>query len=284
MLIWSRIAQNETMAKDGKAMATCRSRSSKIARGSRTAALALAAILLASCAQTRYDSVPTPGAVSTQPGGPELRLARAARVARDYASAVNLYNTLLQVNPHDAAVIVELGDTLLEAGAVDDAIDAYNRVDSGSPAWLGAALGLGRARIALHDPGAALALFEAAAKIAPQDTRVLIGQGVALDLLERHDEAQARYRAVLAVNPGHVAARNDLALSLALSGQFGEAIEIMSHLARSSEATPTIRQNLALIYGLEGDMNQAAAASAQDLAPADVEANMRLFGALSGSP
>ena len=51
-------------------------------------------------------------------------------------------------------------------------------------------------------------------------------RGVALDLLERHVDAQACYRAVLASTPRHVSARNNLALSLALSGQFAEALDI----------------------------------------------------------
>jgi Flp pilus assembly protein TadD len=218
--------------------------------------------------------------VSAELGGPELRLARAARTARDYGSAVNLYKTSLNIHPDDPGILVELGETLLEIGMIEDAIDTFNHVDASSPARLGAELGLGRSHLATHQPDMALAHFENSARLAPQDAKALIGQGVCLDLLGRRDEAQAKYRAVLAARPTNIAARNNLALSLALDGQFSEAVEIMNSLASSPTATSTIRQNLALVYGLQGDMNRAASASKDDLSPAAIDTNLKLFAML----
>jgi Flp pilus assembly protein TadD len=90
-------------------------------------------------------------------------------------------------------------------------------------------------------------------------------------------QAQESYRAVLASAPRDVAARNDLALSLALTGQFAEAEDIMTSMARSSTATPQIRQNLALIYGLAGDATHAGAMSRMDLDTPTTEGNLRFF-------
>jgi Flp pilus assembly protein TadD len=100
---------------------------------------------------------------------------------------------------------------------------------------------------------------------------------VALDLLDRHAEAQEKYRSVLKSQPRHVAARNDLALSLALSGRYADALEILAPLAMSSTATPRIRQNLALIYGLMGDSRKAVAMGRMDLDEAGAESNQRFF-------
>ena len=100
---------------------------------------------------------------------------------------------------------------------------------------------------------------------------------MALDMLNRHDEAQASYRAVIASAPQNLAARNNLALSLAFSGKFEEATYIMTSIAKSTTSTPRTRQNLALIYGLMGEKKRAEELSLVDLSPTDTEANLRFF-------
>lgn len=224
-------------------------------------------------------------AASTQEQfGPTLRLARASHANGDLASAINLYRGATAIKPTDQTVLIELGDTLVDAGSMDDAIEVYQKVDQKSAVWLSALLGLERAYLTLAEPEKALQYADQANALAPQDHRVMIGRGVALDMVGRHTEAQQSYRALLAVAPHDVAARNDLALSLALSRQFGEAIDIMTPMARSSTATPRIRQNLALIYGLAGDDERAAALSRVDLDTATTEANLNFFEFVRKSP
>jgi Flp pilus assembly protein TadD len=209
--------------------------------------------------------------------GPALRLARASRANGDLASAINLYLGVVAIKPADPAILVELGDTLVDAGSMDDAIDVYGKVDVHSAARVGALLGLQQAYLKLAEPDKALQCADQAAALAPQDHRVLVGRGVTLDMLGRHAEAQSVYRTVLVGMPHNIAARSDLALSLAMSGGFDEAIEIMKSMALSSTATPRIRQNLALIYGLAGDAARAGALSRVDLDAPTTEANLHFF-------
>lgn len=206
-----------------------------------------------------------------------LRLARASRDAGDYASAISLYRSIVAMKPANPAIQIELGDTLLDAGFIDDAIDVFDKVDPKSTSEALALVGLTRAHLALSEPAKALTYADKAYALAPNDPKVAVARGVTLDLLGRHDEAQKCYRTVLAAKPRDVAARNDLALSLAMTKQFDNAIEIMTPIARSADATPRMRQNLALIYGLQGDDKDAAALSRRDLDQATTEANLRFF-------
>lgn len=239
---------------------------------------ALSPLFLSGCATL------SPGghdrAAAAEPVAQDLRLARAARAAGDFASAVNLYNSALNVRPDDPEILVELGDTLLQIGAVEEAREAYGRVGPDAAARFGAELGLGRAELARHDPEAALGYFAKADELEPGDRRVLLGRGVALDLLKRHPEAQAAYEAVLEADPHDVAARNNLALSLAFARDYEAAEKILTPLARSPKATPRIRQNLALIYALGGDRERALAQSRVDLSAADTEANLAFIDSL----
>jgi Flp pilus assembly protein TadD len=77
-----------------------------------------------------------------------------------------------------------------------------------------------------------------------------------------------------------VSARNNLALSLAVTGQFDEAIALLTPLARSSAATPRIRENLALIYGLMGDADRATLLSRSDLDDSSIRANLEFLAAV----
>lgn len=206
-----------------------------------------------------------------------LKLARAARDAGDMTSAVNLYTSAIEHKPDDMGIMVELGEAQLGAGTIDGAIETFNKVNKKSSARLGALLGLERAYLMLREPTKALTFADAAVARAPKDKRAQIGQGVAMDMLGRHAEAQLRYRKAIAIDPYDVAARSDLALSLALTGQYDEAIKIMTPIARAPDATPRLRQNLALIYGLKGDMAAARALSRVDLNTAQTNGNLRFF-------
>lgn len=248
---------------------------------SRVILAGLATLMLAGCSSVlgnRASEVPADArAGDSGSAASTVRLARASRNAGDFASAVNLYRAAVSADPQDAELEVELGDTLVDAGSYDDAINVFNHVDAKSPARVPALLGLMRVELALNEATRALAYADAAKALAPADNKVLIGRGVALDMAGRHGEAQQSYRAVITADPHDLAARNNLALSLALTGGFDEAIEIMKPIALSSNATPRCRQNLALIYGLKGDDDQAASLSRLDLDPSATTANLRFF-------
>jgi Flp pilus assembly protein TadD len=216
-------------------------------------------------------------AAAVDQNGAPLRLARAARAVRDYSGAINLYKSAIAASPTDTDTQVELGETELEAGQIDDAVTQFEAIPPTSKSALGAQLGLERAYLMLSQPQKALGYADAAAILEPANIRVLIGRGVALDMLGRHAEAQTSYRGALAITPSDIAARSNLALSLAMTGQFDEAIAILTPLARAPNATPRLRQNLALVYGLKGDSSAARTLSLVDLDPKSADDNLKFF-------
>ncbi len=250
--------------------------------------LLAAAVGMTACAgaqKVNVRAIPDPGAQKTQDAqaATELRLARASRTAGDYVSALNLYRAVISVAPTDV-IEVELGDTLTEANAPEEAIDIYAKIGAASPSRIAALMGMTRANLDLSEPEKALGYAEQARRLAPVDARVLVAYGVTLDMLGRHGEAQQSYRAVLSKAPHDIPARNDLALSLSLTGQYDEAAGILAPIVKSATATPRVRQNLALIYGLMGDRERAAALSRIDLDQNVVDANLRFFDFVEGRP
>ena len=106
--------------------------------------------------------------------------------------------------------------------------------------------------------------------------------GVAQDLLGDHAAAEGTYRQALTVMPASEAARNNLALSLALQDRFKEALDLLRPLAEGPNSTRRSRQNLALVFGLQGDMAAAERVSRIDLGGEALGNNLAYFAALRG--
>ena len=77
------------------------------------------------------------------------------------------------------------------------------------------------------------------------------------------------------------AAPGDIGLAYALAGMPERAIEILEPIARSPEATPRLRQNLALSYALAGDWRRARIVASQDVSPADLGPRMQQWAAMA---
>lgn len=78
-----------------------------------------------------------------------------------------------------------------------------------------------------------------------------------------------------------VIAPGDRGLALALAGDPNGAVQILGEVARDENATPTVRQNLALALALSDRWQEARAVAAIDLSPADVDARIMHWAAFS---
>lgn len=121
-------------------------------------------------------------------------------------------------------------------------------------------------------------MFDAVLSADPQNLVALNGKGVALDSLGEHGEAQTAYHVVLAATPDNVAAQNNLALSYILSEHYADAVRILEKLLKSKQGDrATVRQNLALAYGLQGNHKKALELGLQDLSAKEAEENLKFY-------
>src|SRR5205823_789319 len=129
-------------------------------------------------------------------------------------------------------------------------------------------------------PALAGAQLEVAFQDTPDDPKQMQLLGVADDFIGQHREAQAHYRRGLELKPGDPALALDLALSLALTENYEEAIATLVPIAKAPTSGPRERQTLALIYGLKGDRAQAAQLGRRDLNAASVDHNLAYYDTL----
>lgn len=244
-------------------------------RTSFRAALAGAGLvaLLAGCAQTQtgdpaqsYDSL--------------MKVGDETAASGDLTSAAAFYRHAHEVQPNDPAALVKLGSVLNHLHAFTDAEGAFQAALKLKQGDAAALRGLGNTEVYLDRPAQAVQDFNGALKADPGSPDILNDLGVALDMQGRHQEAQASYRQGLKQRPGDLSLASNLGLSLAVTGNYQDALHYLGPLAADSRSSPETRGNLALVYGLNGDDQQAAKVASVDLDPKAVQANLAYYQSL----
>ena len=123
-------------------------------------------------------------------------------------------------------------------------------------------------------------MFRRANEAMPDDAASLNDLGIALDLQEKHDEAQAQYHAALERQPAMIAARVNLGLSLALGGAPDRALAILRPLAGDPDADSRVRANLAVALAMAGDQQAARNLLAADMPQDRIEVALAGYAAL----
>ena len=106
------------------------------------------------------------------------------------------------------------------------------------------------------------------------DWRILSVQGAVLDQMGRHDEAQRYYATALRIVPDEPSVLSNLGLSYALSKDLVRAETTLRQAAAQSRVDPRVRQNLALVVGLQGRFAEAEGIARADLPSDEAAANV----------
>jgi Flp pilus assembly protein TadD len=249
----------------------------------------LGAMLLAGCVTTPIHLDPL-SVEGRDGGGPIptyamlMRIGAAAQSGGDLPNALGVYRRAAEMAPIDPAPLIAAGDVLLQMGNVNEAIVSYHAalVRPGDTHW--AQAGLAKAFLKSGKPQLAFEPISKAMADAPDDPKLLLLLGVTKDLSGEHQEAQDCYRRGLSLAPGDPALAVDLALSLSLSGDYGTAIAILQPLAFGPAGSKQERQTLALLYGLSGNITEAARLGRMDLDDPSVEHNLAFYQMLRQLP
>jgi Flp pilus assembly protein TadD len=213
-----------------------------------------------------------------------VKQADEARKSGDLDSAIPLYGRALQANPSGVDAKLGLGQAYLSAGLADEAAAQFRDVLDKKAGNQAARRGLASALISMGQPELAERQLEAALLADGRDYRTLNAYGVVLDMMGRHAEAQARYRQGIELAPDFLPLRSNYGLSLAISGQPQEAIAQLAPLAGSRAADGRIRQNLALAYALNGDLENCLQTSRKDLDEQSAQRQLSYFMQLKSLP
>jgi len=132
----------------------------------------------------------------------------------------------------------------------------------------------------------ALPILERAAANPGADWRLYSALGSTYDQQGLYDKAQAEYGKALALQPDELSVLNNMGMSHALQGNLKEAETVLrqASLLPKAGSQPRIRQNLALVVGLQGRFEDARKIASADLPPDQVEANMSYLQKMLSQP
>ncbi len=167
-----------------------------------------------------------------------------------HKKAVSVLAGALVIVPKNPELLAEYGKALTETNRLEEGLDYLRRADA----------------------------------LQPGDWKILSAQGVTLDKLSRHGEAQRYYESALSVSPDNPTILNNYALSEAENGRIEAAENLLRRAVQQPSATAQMRQNLALILGLQGKFEDARKYASLDLPPDLVNENMEALKMMVNEP
>lgn len=211
-----------------------------------------------------------------------LRMADNVGRNGDPAAALAFYERAAALQPNELEPQVGLAQSAAIAGNFAVSAQAYRRALAIAPNRAEFLYGHGRALLMLGETPQAVEQFSRYIRTEPGDPRGYIGLGIAHDIVGDHAAGQTAYLDGLQAAPDNMALRNNLALSLAMSGESEDAVGILRELAQEPGIAPRVRQTLALVYAISGRMDAAADLARQGTNGAEARDTIAFFRSLQG--
>ena len=183
-------------------------------------------------------------------------------------------------NPRDKNIIIHYAAALRAAGQSQQAVAALEVGMTTFPQDVDIAVAYAKALTADGRFDQALTVLDRVIRPDAPDWNALLVKGAALDQLGRNAEARQIYQQALVIAPGEASVAANFGLSFAMTNELTAAEQHLRRAVQMRGATTQIRQNLALIVGLQGRFSESRALYAAELPPEQVESNMAYVRAL----
>ena len=244
-----------------------RVRSSRLLAG---ACLVAAALSLQSCTtSSSTDNIKT-GSIPTGLSRPVTEMN-----ATELSAAANRIGDAYAKNPNDRDAGLNYANLLRMTGKNDQALAVMQQVVIRHPKDTEVLASYGKAQAAAGQLDAALETISRAERPDLPDWRLKSAQGAILDQLGRSTEARMRYREALDLKPNDPSVLSNLGMSYVLTKDLKSAETYLRQAAAQPGADSSVRQNLALVVGLQGRYPEAEQIARQELSPTQAEANVK---------
>lgn len=169
-----------------------------------------------------------------------LRYANVLQMQGNSDQALAVMRKLVIDHPADRAVLAAYGKALASAGELEPALDAVRRAQTPEyPDW-----------------------------------KLVSAEAAILDQLGQTDPARELYRKALDLKPNEPSVLSNLGMSYVLGGDLRTAETYLRNASEQAGADSRVRQNLALVVGLQGRFEEAREIASRELSPEQAEANM----------
>jgi Flp pilus assembly protein TadD len=192
----------------------------------------------------------------------------------DWRHESELWGARYKANPRDSEAAIRYAQALRATGQRSQAVAVLEQASIREPSnkrLLGA---YGRALADVGNYDQAFNVLGKAHTPDQPDWRILSAQGAVLDQMDRHEEAQRYYTSALKIAPDEPSVLSNLGLSYALVKDLPKAEATLRRATTQPTVDPRVRQNLALVVGLQGRFPEAENIARADLPPDEAAANV----------
>ncbi len=225
----------------------------------------IAAVALSACASNR-GSMPSPD-YSGMPAGQTHQ-------------SLNELTARYKANPKDKAIAIHYAAALRAVGQAKQAASVLEISIGYHPRDVDISVAYAKALTADGRFEQSLQVLDNVIRPEAPDWNALLVKGATLDQLGRNHEARALYAQAQVYAPGEASIAANMGLSYAMTNELPAAEQHLRRAVQMRGANSQIRQNLALIVGLQGRFEECRALYAAELPPAQVESNMAYVRAL----
>jgi Flp pilus assembly protein TadD len=220
-----------------------------------------ATLLLGACAQGGVDI-----GLGNGPAA-ETSIATNAAGGNDLAKATKYWGEQYSNNPADANAALAFAKNLKAAGQKEQAFMVLSQAQPQHPNNYEMNSELGRLAIEFDKLDIAERLLAKAEDPAKPDWRVVSARGTVLAKRGAYAEAIKLYERAKDLAPNQPSVLNNLAMAHVANGEAEKAEGYLREAGKQNPVAPRIRQNLALVLGLQGRYDESKTAAAIDLSP-----------------
>ncbi len=193
---------------------------------------------------------------------------------QELQSATNQVGRQYERAPKDKAIGLRYASILRTTGRNEQALAVMQQVVIHHPEDNNVLSAYGKALAATGNFAKALKVIERAQRPDRPDWRLFSAQGAILDQLDRSNEARLQYRKALDIVPNEPSVLSNLGMSYVLTGDLRAAETYLRRAIKQPGADSRVRQNLALVVGLQGNFQEAETIARGELPTAEAEENI----------
>lgn len=177
-------------------------------------------------------------------------------------------------NPRNPDTAVNYARNLKAMGHKDQAVAVLQQASIYGSEHKGLASEYGRLALEADQVGLAEKLLSRAEDPMKPDWKLVSAQGATLAKQGRHKDAIGYFERALVLSPNNASVMNNLAMAHAMNGEAPKAEDILRRAAEQPNANPRVRQNLALVLGLQGKFDEAKQVAGTDMSPEKAQASV----------
>jgi Flp pilus assembly protein TadD len=230
---------------------------------------AVMALGVAGCATTQKDNITTGSIPATTLSKPVDQMNET-----ELAGATSSLGKAYDANPRNAVVGVNYANALRMSGRNEQSLAVMQQVAIANPTDRNVLAAYGKAQAAAGQLNEALATIDRAQTPDRPDWRLVSAEGAILDQLGRSDEARRKYHDALDIQPNEPSILSNLGMSYVLTNDLRTAETYLRSAAAQPSADSRVRQNLALVVGLQGRFPEAEQIARRELTQQQADANV----------